>query len=449
MDATTSRLVEFAGSARFDALSTSCLHACKQRLIDTVGGAFGAYHERLSVMSRAVAQRAAANTGARIWGSPDVVAPEAAAFANGVMLRLLDISDTYLGKSRGHPSDVLAAVLAVAEMTRSGGMSMLAAMALAYDIYCSFCDSVDINSQGFDQPVYASLASAIAAAKLMRLSDRQMENTIALTLTPNLALYRARSGELSDWKGCAAANAARNGVFAALLARDGFTGPTDVFEGKGGFWDLVGQFEWILPAADQAYKVQQTHLKRFPVCYHGQAAVEAALALRERVDLNSIRRIEVETFHHSARVMGQDPSRWAPANRETADHSLPYVIGTAMVDGVVGIGSFTDQKLHSPSVAELMRKVEVREDAEFSARFPQWAASRIKLTTASGDVLVEEVHCPQGHANSPMSDSDIEAKFRDLFSTFGPAEQAERVLNELWKIERSVDLGQALSCLVP
>ena len=164
-DATVKRLVAFAERARYEDLSATTVHETKRHLIDTFASALGAYDEEVSVMSRAVAKRYRSDDRARVWGCDMVTTPEMAAFANGVMTRSLDISDTYLGRSRGHPSDMVSGLVAVAESVHADGKSLITAMVLAYDVYCSFCKSVDINSGGWDQPVYTVLGCVLGAGE--------------------------------------------------------------------------------------------------------------------------------------------------------------------------------------------------------------------------------------------------------------------------------------------
>lgn len=448
MDATTLRLVDFASRADFADLPLETVHECKRRLIDTVACALGAYDEPLSKMARALAKRYSGTPAASVWGCTWQTTPEAAAFANGVMLRFLDISDQYRVKSGGHPSDVIAGVLAVGEAMHADGAAVINAVTLAYDVYCSFCEAVDINSKGWDQPVYAGLACTLGAGKLLHLSREQMGNAVSLSLTPNMALFQTRHGELSSWKGCAAANASRNGVFAAFLAQDGFTGPTAVFEGKSGLWDIVGRFDWQVSIGRGApHRVTRTNMKCFPICYHGQSAVWAALEIRARVRAQDISQITIETYRNAIEMMGDDPTRWAPKTRETADHSLPYVVAIALLDGEVTSQSFSGERLLDPAVVKLMRKVKINENAEFSAQYPESAWCRLRIRTVSGEDVVTEARYPKGHINNPMDDKDLEAKFRDLFRAYGDESQCEAALRGLWNLEHANDIGDVLRLL--
>src|SRR5688500_17766412 len=178
MDCMTERLVDFAEAARYERLSAKTVHECKRRVIDTFASALGAYHEEPARVARASASRTRGDSQASVWGSGIVTTPEYAAFANGVMVRLLDISDTYLGKSRGHPSDMTSGILALGESIAADGKAIVNAIVLAYDVYCSFARAVDINSKGWDQPVYSVLGCVLGAGKLLGLTREQTANAL-------------------------------------------------------------------------------------------------------------------------------------------------------------------------------------------------------------------------------------------------------------------------------
>jgi len=440
MDATTERLARYVLEADYARLSSQSVHECKRRLIDTLGCALGAYDEPLSVRARALAARASGDPAAHIWGSRGTSTPEMAAFTNGVMLRLMDISDTYLGKSRGHPSDVASAVLAVAECVHAPGREVIAALALAYDVYCSLCNAFDWNSAGWDQPLYGVLGSVAGAGRLLQLDAGAMANAISLALVPNMAMAQTRRGPLSSWKGCAGANAARNGVFAAMLAREGFTGPTAVFEGEGGLRDNVAPFEWALPPF--GHMITQTHIKSLPVCYHGQSAVLLALELRARVAVHDIEEIQVDAYRAAVDMMGKDPSRWAPTTHETADHSLPYTVAIALLDGAITARSFDAARFTDSAVVALMQKVKVNEDPALTRAYPEGAPSRLRIRLRSGETVAAERTYPAGHAKSPMTDAEVERKFRDMLSVHPAGRRADDLLQRLWSLERSADVGQ-------
>lgn len=453
MDRTTAHLVEYAAAAAYERLPAQAVLDCKRRIIDSLACAAGAWHEPPCAMARAVAARHTGTPSATVLGSSAPVSMEAAAFANGLMLRYLDFSDAYPMKSRGHPSDVITALIAVAEAQRSSGAALINAITLAYDVFCSFCETLDINGRGFDQATYCGLAAAVGAGKLLGLDATQLGHAISLSLAPSLAMYiTRRGGELSVWKGAAAANACRNALFGALLAREGFSGPDAIFEGKGGLWDMVAgageRPEWrIHVGPDAPHRVSATHLKPFPLAYHGLPAVSAVIDLRDKLPLEDIAHVQVDTYAQAIRIMADHPSRWSPTTRETADHSLPYAIAAAFVDGTIGEASFSAQKIADPRIRALMPLIEVREDAALSALHPQAAPARITVTSHSGARFSTEVRYPKGHTGNPMTDAEIDAKFRQLFAAYGPAEQGERVLQALRGLERAPLAGEVWALL--
>jgi 2-methylcitrate dehydratase len=141
-------------------------------------------------------------------------------------------------------------------------------------------------------------------------------------------------------------------------------------------------------------------------------------------------------------MMGNDPSRWAPRTHETADHSLPYTVAIALLDGAVTAESFNAERFTDPAVVDLMRKVEVREDPALSAGYPDGAPSRLTLTLSSGAVHSAERKYPDGHAKNPLSDDAVEAKFRYMCGRHRSATQCEQVLEQLWRFETIGDVGR-------
>ena len=440
MDATTAKLVDYALQTRYEGLSAATIDACKLRLIDTLACVAGGYDHPVSVAARDLAARYKMDTPASMIGVRGRVAPEMAAFANGVMLRVLDLSDMYRVKSGGHPSDIIAAALAAAELGARDGRSLITAIAVAYEVYCGCCDAIDLNSKGWDQPVYSIVASAIAAGMLLGLNRAQMGHAVSLALTPNMALFQTRQGELSAWKGCAGANASRNAVFAALLAQSGFTGPEAAIEGTHGLWDVAGRFDWPVEAGGTPERITRTHIKCFPICYHGQSAVWAALGVRERVRIDAIEEILIETHSTAIKLMASEPSRWAPATHETADHSLPYVVARALLDGAVDASAFTEAALRGEDARALMSRTRATEDAALTAQFPESSPCRLIIRLTDGTEIANEVRYPKGHERAPMSAAEVAKKFKRLFAGYGSSRQANRIIALVDRLETLTDI---------
>jgi 2-methylcitrate dehydratase len=188
------------------------------------------------------AERVQGRPGASLLGGGSS-SVEWATFVNGLLIRYLDYNDTYLSLEPAHPSDNLAAVLAAGEAAGATGRDLIAAAVLAYEVQCRLCDAASLRKHGWDHVYYGCLSSTLAACRLLGLDVTRATHALGLAGVANVATRQTRAGELSMWKGCAFANAARNAVFAALLAADGMTGPAPIFEGeKGVFHQLTGPF---------------------------------------------------------------------------------------------------------------------------------------------------------------------------------------------------------------
>ena len=275
----------------------------------------------------------------------------------------------------------------------------------------------------------------------MGLSHAQTVHALGIAGTTGTALRLTRAGELSMWKGCAFAFAARNGVFAASLAAEGMTGPAPLFEGEMGFSQQVSGPITLTrlggPSADD-WMLPRTSIKFVPAEYHSQSAIAAAFELRPEVgDPSRIRSIEIATFRTAVEIIGKDPEKWRPRTRETADHSLPYCTAVALVDGVVSAAQFTDERLADPGLLDLVARTSVVEDPALTAGYPVGIPNRVSVTLDDGRVLVKEVVFPPGHDKNPLTDDQLAAKFRGLAEPSLGADRVESLLSRLRGIENN------------
>lgn len=436
------RLATYADGLTFDKLTKEAVHETKRRFIDSFATAIGAMPSEAYTIAQKCAARVSSTPGASVLaGGRSSI--EWATFVNGLLIRYLDFNDTYLSKEPAHPSDNLAAVLAVGEAMNAGGRDLITAAVLAYEIQCRFCDAASLRKHGVDHVTYGAISSAVASAKLMKLDVTKMTHTVGLAGVCNVALRQTRSGELSMWKGCAFANAARNGVFAATLAADGMTGPAPIFEGDLGFFRLVAR-EPFDPAPFGAefgntdgFMINKTYIKFWPAEYHSQSAIDAALQLRAELqgDVSQVKEIEIATFEASYNIIGKYPEAWAPKTRETADHSLPYCTAAALFDGDVYLETFDEAHFTNAERVAFTGKVKVRHDTELDARYPKGIPNRITVTLNDGTQLVREVEFPRGHAGNPMTDAEVEAKFRRVAEPRYGKAKADAILARCWDFE--------------
>src|SRR2546423_5314176 len=237
------RIANYAETLSYDMLTKEAIHEVKRRVIDSFATAVGAMPSEAYAFAQRCASRVSSTPGATLLGG-GTSSIEWATFVTGLLIRYLDFNDTYLSKEPAHPSDNLAPVLAVGEAVGATGRDLITAAVLAYEVQCRFCDAASLRAHGVDHVTYGAISSAVAAGKLMGLDEARLAHAVGIAGVCNVALRQTRSGELSEWKGCAFANAARNGVFAALLGAEGMTGPAPIFEGGLGLMKLVaGPFQ--------------------------------------------------------------------------------------------------------------------------------------------------------------------------------------------------------------
>jgi 2-methylcitrate dehydratase len=444
------QLAEFACSLQFEDLSKEVVHEAKRRVIDSLGCALGAWNEDPCLIARKVASDFTAKNGATIIGTAHKAPPDWAAFANGCCIRYFDYNDTYLSKEPAHPSDNIAAALAIAESIGANGRDLITAIALAYEVQCRLCDAASIRARGWDHPTYGAFSTALAGARLMKLDPEKTRHSVNIAGVACAAMRQARVGELSHWKGVAFANAARHGVYAALLARAGMTGPAPIFEGQMGFEKQLGvslgkvaEVFVKRPKAASANEgtaamILNTSIKYWPAEYHSQSAIEAALFLRPEIgDLSQVKSMTIESHDASVDIIGSEPEKWRPETRETADHSLPYITAIALLDGEVTNKQFEPERFADPKIWKFLESVKVERNAELSGLYPGAVANIVHIDLKGGRRLTKRVDYPLGHAKNPLKDSEVEGKFNALVTPALGEGRAKKIIDLVWKLEEA------------
>jgi 2-methylcitrate dehydratase len=447
MDQTLKKLADFAFNLKYDDLPPDAVHECKRRLIDTLACALGGFHAQPSQIARAMAERTTSRRPARILGTLQESSPELAAFANTVMMRYLDLNDAQ-GNGGGHPSDALGALLAASELGRTDGKTFIASVAVAYEVFLSFFEAIRVGSRGFDHAVYIVLSAAAGVAKILRLDHQKTAHALALALTPNMALGVVRRGQLSMWKACAGANASRNAIFAGQLAAEGMTGPESVFEGENGVWQVTGNFDWPrFGGRERRFRITDIQTKIYPCVYPGQSPVEAMLAIRSRIDPAEVERITVRTYRSAWFEAGSEPAKWAPSTRETADHSIPFLVSAALLDGRIDAATFGQDRIFDPRLRSLMQTVQVLHDETLDQVQQENNSNpcRMEVLLKSGERKLSSVDYPKGHAKNPASDRDIEQKLIGLNNELLSPDGIARLLDLCWRLEQLDDMAELVA----
>jgi 2-methylcitrate dehydratase len=331
---------------------------------------------------------------------------------------------------------------------QADGMSVITAMVLAYEVFCRMCDAVSVRRRSFDHVTLGIMASTAAAAKVMGLSAEQVHQAFNLSVAANNALYQTRIGDVSLWKGCAFANASRNAVFAVQLAAKGLTGPTPIFEGPGGFFAAVSAEPFALqPFGGQGrpFKILDCTIKGYPLGLYSQTVAEAALQVRQQLaSVDDIQEVHIKTLQTAVNIMAGDAEKWHPTNRETADHSMPYTAAVALMYGRIEPRHFGAEYWRDPRLLDLVQKVKVSVSEEANRRAPEAMLSHLEVVTTTGQRLASEVAYHRGHYKNPMSDQEVETKFRALAQDLLTARQSDALLERLWNLEQVEDIGEVI-----
>jgi 2-methylcitrate dehydratase len=452
------QLADYACALRFEDLSPEVVHEVKRRVIDSLGCALGAWNEEPCAIARNVALEFSARYGSTIFGTNHKAPPDWTAFANGCAIRYFDYNDTYLSKEPAHPSDNISAALAVAESVGATGPELITAIALAYEVQCRFCDAASIRARGWDHVTYGAFSTALAGTHLMKLDPEKTRHAVNIAGVAGAAMRQARVGELSHWKGVAFATAARHGVFSALLARAGMTGPGPIFEGQMGFEKQLGvslgnlgeRFAIPFPKSKHgpAAMILKTSIKYWPAEYHSQSAIEAALSLRKEIpDPARIKSVMIESHDASVDIIGSEPEKWKPNTRETADHSLPYITAIALIDGEVTNKQFEPERFADRQVWKFLESVKVKRNAELSAMYPDAVANIVHVDLDDGRRLTKRVDYPLGHAKNRLKDSEVEGKFFGLVSPALSEKRARAIVDLVWKLDEAKNVDELMEAV--
>ena len=423
------QLGRFVVARSWDDLSEAARLELKIRILDSLGCALGALD--------APPVRAIRLQLDELGGSPlctliggGATAPDRATLHNGALVRYLDFNDSYFAPGETcHPSDNLAPVLAAAEYAGASGRELLVALAVAYQVQCRLSDEAPVRAKGFDHTTQGAYAAAAGVAKALRLGTAETANAIAIAGTALNALRVTRTGSLSQWKGLAYPFTAFGAIEAAFLAARGITGPAEVLEGNKGFMDSIsGPFELDWEQEDLE-RVRHTFLKRYNAEIHSQSALEALLELRKQhaFDPGRVERIELDTFQVAYDIIGggEEGGKKEISSKEEADHSLPYLLAVALLDGQVMPEQFAPGRIVRADVQALLRRVDVRPARDLTERFPAEHACRLRLRVAGGVTLTAEKSDYHGFLTRPMGWEHVLQKFQRLAARIEPELAAE------------------------
>jgi 2-methylcitrate dehydratase len=433
------QLAAFVVRAKYDDISHDARLQLKIHVLDAIGCAIGAIEAPPAKALRAHVKEFGGNPLASLIGGGKT-SPVLAAFYNSTLERYLDFMDSFVAKHETcHPADNVMSVLAASEYAGKNGKDFLTAVAVAYQVQCRLSEVAPARPKGFDHTVQGAYAVAAGVSKALGLNEAGVANAVAISGASYNGLRVTRSGNLSNWKGLAYPNMAYGATSAAFLAKDGITGPMEVFEGKGGLMDAItGKFsiDW---SRENLEMVLKTDIKKYNAEFHAQTTMEATLELRDQNKINpaDIKAINLSIFDVAYNIIGggNDGAKKHVQTKEEADHSLPYMIAVALIDGEVTPAQYHPARILQKDVQDLLQKVTIRSDAAMSTRFPAEMPCRIEIELNDGKKLSIDKHDYEGFNTHPMPWAAVVSKFNSLASPYASAAQRIAIVNVVEKID--------------
>jgi 2-methylcitrate dehydratase len=439
------QLAAFVKKMRYQDLSAEARQQLKIRILDALGCAFGALEGPPITLLRAHLEDFGGKPLASLIGGGKT-APDLAAFYNSALVRYLDYNDSYIAKQETcHPSDSLGAVLAASEYAGQNGQEFLAALALAYQVQCRLSDVAPVRAKGFDHTTQGAYAMAAGAARALGLDQRAIAHAVAISGTAYNALRVTRTGTLSHWKGLAAPNTAFGATHAAFLAMRGITGPLEVFEGNKGLMEAItGPFEldW---SHEDLEAVRRTSVKKYNAEFHSQSVLEGVLELRaaHQIPPEDIEHISIAIFDVAYHIIGggEEGDKRRVRTKEEADHSLPYMVAVALLDGDVSPAQYLPERIARADVQRLLRRVSIQPDEALSRRFPAEMPCHIQISLKDGRTLRAEKQDYEGMYTRPLSWEQAVAKFERLAAAATDATQRTALIETVAHLETK-DIAQ-------
>ena len=438
----TASISQFAASLKFEDLSPAAVYQAKRFLLDSLGCALGGYGVHDVTLALEVLEEMGGRGPCTVIGSGKRVDPVSAALANALMIRCMDYNDIYWKQDPSHPSDIFPAALACCERAGSDGRELIVGLVLGHEFECRFCEAAfpGIRERGWHHATLTAFVSPIVAGRALHLSAEQIQHAIGISASRHATLGAVTAGKLTMMKNTVDPMATQSGVLAALMAEKGYTGPGHVVDGKEGLTHCLGP-DWKLNVLTEglggSWRITQCGMKFFPTEALTHAPISAVLDLVREHDLKpeQVEKVHIRSLARAADILS-DPSKYDPHTKETADHSLPYVIAAALVDRQVTPAQFTPERIMDAQIRAQLRKVEVVGDPEIEKVFPALQRVIVTIRTISGQEFAKQLDYPKGDPRNPLFDAEIEEKFAALADGVLSHAAQRKVRDAVWNLEK-------------
>jgi 2-methylcitrate dehydratase len=454
-------IAEWACSLKYEHLSPEAIQAAKLFWFDSIGCALGgSQQEDAKILLEHYRAMSGGKGKATAFVSGFKTNPVDAAFLNGHMIRAMDYNDIYWKADPCHPSDLIAAPLALCENEGLSGKDLILATIIAYEIEMRFCEigRPGVREYGWHHATLSAFAAPVAAGRVLNLTPEQMVSAIGISASRTFCPGAVTAGKLTNMKNTVDPWAGRMGAESALLARDGFSGPEHIIDGKEGLFAVFSHVQYKgqpasfdgdglvndLPNSPTShYRILDCGMKSFPIeaLSHSPLTAMMKTVKDNNIKAQDVKEIKVEVIARAADILG-DPHKYRPTSKETADHSLPYCMAVGLVDGMVTPLQFRDERVRDQSLIPIMDKVKVVANDEFEALFPKFQPSRVTITTNDGKSYSTRVDVPKGDPRDPMTEEEIAVKFSALGGDVIGKDQCEKLQKFIMNLETAEKLDE-------
>ena len=449
----TARMSRWATGLNFDDLSDEAVREAKRYLLDSLGCALGGFQQHDVHIALQVLRENGGQGPATVIGTGHWTDPVTASLLNALMVRVMDYNDIYWKQDPSHPSDIIPAAIACGERADGSGKDLIVGIVLGHEFEMRLCEAAfpGIRERGWHHATLTAFVAPMVAAKMLGLDAEKMQHAIGISGSRMCTLGAVTAGKLTMMKNTVDPLATQSGVLAALLAERGYTGPEHVIDGKEGLVQCMGP-EWKLELLEDGlgddYRITQCGMKAFPTEALTHAPIACTLDLLKDNDLqpDDVAKVHIRTLARAADILA-DPSKYDPRTKETADHSLPYVIACAIAERQVTPLQFTDAKIMDPTIRAQLNKVVAVADAEIEALFPKLQRVIVTVHTTDGREFTKQIDFPKGDPRNPLTDAEIEEKFDALAEPVLSDDRRKQVKEAVWTMERHEAISDLMHLL--
>jgi 2-methylcitrate dehydratase PrpD len=447
----TRELVEFLHGISSDNLPANVLDRARYFLLDYLSVAVrGSLEESARCVQRMVA-RTGSGGCATVIGTPIRTSPALAALANGTSSHGIEQDDTHSGGSIHLGTTMYSVALALSEtLPETTPGSFLAAVVAGYEAAARIAMAVQAKEQyrlGFHPTQTCGVfGAAITASKILNLTVDQTMSAVGIA--GSMAAGSMEFLAEGAWtKRIHSGLAARNGVEAALLAAEGFVGPSHPLEGRDGFLHAYSRHplpDHLIADLGKSFEILRTAVKPHACCRYMQGPIDAILAImrEQNLDARHIVNIEVAVLEAGWDIVCEPRSKkYHPESAVDAQFSMPFGAAVAALDGAAGLDQFTADRACAPQVRKMMGKVTLVKDIRIEATFPREWPARVAILLDDGRTYEKFVRYPKGDPDNPLTWDEMAAKFRSLAGRVLPADRCNAIIEDVGQIDNLRGVG--------